>query len=111
MNHTSSLRYAVAGEKHPSSLHYAEAGEKPVFTTLRPGRREKNKITFNRKLLDSHSQSPDWECIVIETLFSVPKEGFGNEINGVDFGNEINGVGFGNEINGVGFGKLKIAWV
>ncbi len=35
LNHTSSLRYAVAGEI-------------PVFTTLRRGRHEINKITFRR---------------------------------------------------------------
>jgi len=70
MNYTSSLRYAVAGEIH-----------------------EKSKIIFNRKYMDSHSQSPDWECSAIETPFCVPKEGFWNEIKGV------------------GFGKLKIAWI
>ena len=42
-------------------------------------KREKNKMIFNRKLLDSHSQSPDWECTVIETFCCIPKVGFKNE--------------------------------
>ncbi len=74
--------------------------EKPVSTTLRRGRHERheiNKTTFNRSFWNSRSQSPDWECIVIETIFCVPKVGFGNEIMGVGFGNEKIGMDFGKE--------------
>ena len=80
MNHTSSQPaggYAVVGEireKH-----------------------EKNKMTLKRNFLISRSQSPDWECIVVETLFCVPKVGFGNEIKGVNLRNEMKCVGLGNK--------------
>lgn len=35
-------------QNHTSSLRYADAGETPVFTTLRRGRHEINKIMFRR---------------------------------------------------------------
>ncbi|MDP8227326.1 MAG: hypothetical protein P9L89_06790 [Candidatus Celaenobacter polaris] len=56
---------------------------------------EINKITLDRKFLNSRSKSPDWKCIIVETHFCVPKVGFGNEIKGVCFRNEIKGMCLG----------------
>ena len=76
-------------EKHPDTVvpPYG-AGEKLESSEI-------IKIMFNRNIFNSHSQSPDWECIIIETHFCVPKEGFGNKLRGVGFGNKLRGVGFG----------------
>ena len=67
-------------EKHPDTVvpPYG-AGEKLESSEI-------IKIMFNRNIFNSHSQSPDWECIIIETHFCVPKEGFGNKLRGVGFG-------------------------